>query len=204
MSAPDQGPALAPGQNRLQRQADFTGSRLTRFSQVLLRHGLPGAALGGIYLLVPEMRALGAEAVAPFAADPVRYLTWAIGLFAAMLVYAGVMDRRLDAATAGWILYLLGISLWEEWAFRVALPAFAELHGLPLFAAVLLSNAAFGAAHYFTLRWKWQWCVLAALGGLALSRHFQQHGDLAVIAGLHWAGTFLNTPRLPGRNRRAA
>ena len=201
MSVDNQKPALAPSQHRLQRRADFTGERLSRFTQVLWRHGLPGAVLGGLCLLVPEMRTLAGQALAPLAADPARYLLGAMGVFIAMLVYTWVIDRRVDAAAVGWILYLLAISLWEEWVFRLALPYYASLEGMDLTTAVVLSNVAFGAIHYFTLRWKWQWCVLACLGGLALSRHFGQHFDLGLIVAFHWVGTFVNTPRLPGRGR---
>jgi hypothetical protein len=64
---------------------------------------------------------------------------------------------------------------------------------------VVASNALFGFMHYFTLRWKWYWCVGAFLGGMALSRHLAQHQDLALIVAFHWIATFLNTPRPPGR-----
>ena len=41
-----------------------------------------------------------------------------------------------------------------------------------------------------------------ALGGLALSRHFGNHFDLAMVVALHWVATFVNTPRPPGRSAR--
>ena len=70
--------------------------------------------------------------------------------------------------------------------------------------AVVVSNGIFGGLHYVTLRWKWHWCVIAALGGMGLARQFGEHGDLAIVIGIHWVATVLNTPRLPGRSRRAA
>ncbi|MDZ7685961.1 MAG: hypothetical protein U5O39_13900 [Gammaproteobacteria bacterium] len=68
--------------------------------------------------------------------------------------------------------------------------------------AVIASNILFGAVHYFTLRWKWQWCLGACLGGIVLSRQMNEHFDLALLIGIHWVATYANTPRLPGRRRR--
>lgn len=189
---------LAPSQRRLQRPPDFTGARLNRFSQVLLRHGLPGAALGALCLAVPEMRSLLAGALAGLLTEPGGYLLKGLLIFGLLLGYAWFLDRRLDARQAGWILYLLAVSTWEEWVFRLALPYYAGTDGDPRLAIVLLSNAAFAAMHYFTLRWKWQWCLAAFLGGLALSRQMTVHFDLALVVAFHWVATFLNTPRLPG------
>ncbi|TVS15949.1 MAG: CPBP family intramembrane metalloprotease [Gammaproteobacteria bacterium] len=196
-------PDLAPSQRRLQRAPDFTGNRLSSFRAVVLRHGLPGAMLGALCLLHPDMRALLTPALTGFLADPARYLGIAALMFAALVSYAWFIDRRLNAAAVGWILYLLLISIWEEWVFRLALPYFAAENGMELRTAVIASNVLFGAAHYFTLRWKWQWCVAAALGGMALSRNFAVHYDLVLVIGIHWLATFVNTPRLPGGSRAA-
>jgi len=191
---------MAPSQRRLQRPPDFSGGQLRTFRAVLLRHGLPGAMLGGLCLAHPQAGSLLAAALSGLLETPLRYLAIASLMFGALVAYAWLIDRRLDAQAIGWILYLLAISSWEEWAFRVAMPHLGEAQGIPLGTAVVISNAAFGLMHYFTLRWKWPWCLAAALGGLALSRQFGDHSDLAVIIGLHWVATFLNTPRPPGRS----
>jgi hypothetical protein len=189
---------LVPSQRRLQRPPDFSGQRLDQFSQVLLRHGLPGALAGALCLLSPEMRTLLADSLTLMLAAPARYAVSALGIFALMLGYAWWLERRLTAAAMGWMIYLLAVSICEEWVFRVAIPhACSASQDLDLRTMVVVSNIAFGAMHYFTLRWKWQWCVLACFGGMALSQSFQQHGDLALIIGLHWIATFVNTPRLP-------
>jgi hypothetical protein len=192
---------LAPSQRRLQRPPDFTGDRLRTFTAVALRHGLPGALLGALCLLHPDIRALLTPALEGFLADPGRYLAIGAGIFAAMASYAWFIDRKLTAPALGWILYLLAISVWEEWVFRLAIPYFAAENGMDLRTAVIASNVAFGLMHYFTLRWKWQWCLAAALGGMALSRNFATHYDLVLVIGVHWVATYINTPRLPGRGR---
>lgn len=198
--APSNGEAIAPSQRRLQRPPDFTGPRLRTFRAVLLRHGLPGALLGGLCLLHPQAGALLAAALSGLLEAPLLYLGVGSLVCGALIAYAWLIDRRLDAQAVGWIVYLLAISSWEEWVFRVALPYLGEAQGISLGVAVVASNVAFGLIHYFTLRWKWPWCLAAALGGLALSRQFGEHFDLAVIIALHWVATFLNTPRPPGRS----
>jgi hypothetical protein len=42
------------------------------------------------------------------------------------------------------------------------------------------------------------WCLFAFLGGIGLSRHYLESGDLFMLIGIHWIATFLNTPRYPG------
>ena len=187
-----------PSQRRLQRPPDFTGPQLTRFSQVVVRHGLIGALLGAACLLVPDMRNLLTDALSDLIAAPADYLMIGCAISGALLAYAWYLDRRLRTATIVWTLYLLGVSICEEWVFRVALPYYGQTQGLHLPTVVIASNAAFGLLHYFTLRWKWQWCVLAFVGGLALSRNFHQQQDLALVIALHWIATFINTPRMPG------
>ena len=118
-------------------------------------------------------------------------------------VYAWFIDRDWRLEKLGWVLYIGAVSVWEEWVFRLALPYFLEGQGVDLRTAVIGCNLAFGLAHYFALRWKWQWCVLAFLGGMGLSRGFNQTFDLLFVIGIHWVATFVNTPRLPGTRRRS-
>ena len=193
---------LAPSQRRLQRPPDFTGGRLNRFSQIFLRHGLPGALLGALCLFVPEMRALLGDALAGLLTAPARYLLTGLLICGLLLGYAWYLDRRIDAAAVGWMLYLLAVSIWEEWLFRLAIPYFGQAQGLDLRIMAFVSNLVFGTLHYFTLRWKWQWCLAACLGGMALSRRFDEQFDLAIVIGIHWVATYINTPRLPGRSSR--
>lgn len=129
-----------------------------------------------------------------------------LGLFA---LAAGVLAAHSrwrigcwHGPTLAWVGYLGLLSLWEEWAFRAVLPYALDELGLSLVSALVLVNVAFGAVHYVTLRWRWQWCVGAALGGLALSRHFQNNGDFLLLVLFHWLGTTLNTPRPPGGVQR--
>lgn len=165
---------------------------------MFLRHGLPGLALALICLSVPSLQAAFADGLAKALAAPGRYLIGALVIFAGLNAYAWFIDRQWSLAKLGWIVYLGALSFWEEWVFRVALPELLEGWGASAALAVLLSAALFGGAHYFTLRWRWMWCIGAFLGGLALSRQMQVHNDLLLISAFHWIATYLNTPRPPG------
>ena len=169
-----------------------------------MRHGLPGALVALLCLAIPDMRSLLADALQGLLTEPGRYLLAGLLIFGLLLCYAWFLDRRVDARQAGWMLYLLAVSTWEEWVFRLAIPYYAGTDGNPVLTMVLLSNGAFAAMHYFTLRWKWQWCLAAFLGGLALSRQMTEHFDLALVVAFHWVATFLNTPRLPGSSGQRA
>ncbi|MBX3706347.1 MAG: CPBP family intramembrane metalloprotease [Pseudomonadales bacterium] len=184
---------------RLQRPPDFTGARLSTFGAVFLRHGLPGLLLALLCLAHPDLRALLPEVLAGFAADPVRYLGVAALLLVILTGWVTFLDRRVDPGQIGWCLYLLVLSAWEEWLFRLAIPWLMEGGGFEVRSAVVVSNVLFGLMHYFTLRWRWQWCLAACIGGMALSRNFGIHHDLVLVIGIHWVATYLNTPRPPGR-----
>jgi membrane protease YdiL (CAAX protease family) len=92
--------------------------------------------------------------------------------------------------------YLLYISIVEEIAFRLFLPAVIE-PAAGFLSAIVLSNFLFALLHYFTLRWKWKNCVFVFLGGVGLSRLLENSGDLALLILVHFVATFLNTPSPP-------
>ena len=108
--------------SRLQRAPDFTGPRLDRFRQVLLRHGLPGAALALVLLLFPESRTALLEVMQPASMNPSLYFLAGVFVLLGLLAYVVVIDRGFVPAQLGWLLYLGALSFWEELAFRVALP----------------------------------------------------------------------------------
>ena len=188
---------LVPSQRRLQREQDFTGSRLSSFREVALRHGLPGALLGLACLALPGAGAMLQTGLSQAIANPIRVIIVILAIFVGLNLYAWYIDRAWKIEKAGWVLYLGAVSAWEEWVFRLALPYFAVSSGATLMTGVIVSNLIFAAAHYFTLRWKWQWCLLAFIGGVALSRQFAEQENLMLVIFIHWVATFVNTPRLP-------
>ena len=183
---------------RLQREPDFTGDRLTRFRDVFLRHGLPGLILALLFLSIPQLQHSLAQSLEKGSASPGLYAFTGVLIVFALSGFSWLADRTWTASKPGWVAYLGALSFWEEWVFRLALPQLMERLGASVALATILSAIVFGGAHYFTLRWRWQWCVGAALGGLFLSRQMNMHGDLLLITAFHWIATLLNTPRPPG------
>ena len=196
MSASDSESQVA-SQRRLQRPPDFTGRQLNYFYQVALRHGLPGLLLGCL-LLITSAEVL-TEQLSRFLATPAPYILGALAILLLTLFWSWYLDRTVSIAQSGWILYLLFVSIWEEWSFRVAMPIVLVGTGLDPRVAIIGSSILFGAMHYFTLRWKATWCFLAFLGGMGLSRQYIENGDLLILIGIHWIATSLNTPRHPGK-----
>ena len=185
-------------EGRLQRKASATGKLITRFEQILLRHGLFVLSLAIICLFLPESIRYLKWGLKRFTQYPLSYFFAALVLLGLLMGLTKAFKRMLDARQMLWIFYLLGISIFEEWAFRLAIPVFMS-EFIKLIPAILLSNLAFAAMHYFTLRWKIQWCVAAFFGAMGLSR-LMGHGDLVLVIGVHWVVTFLNTPVPVGSN----
>lgn len=183
---------------RLQRDKDFTGDRLSSFREVFLRHGLPGLALALCFLAVPDFQTVFADSLERASAHLAQY---GMAFFVILLVlsaYTWGIDRRWSVSQLGWILYLGLLSVWEEWVFRLAVPHMLVDVGASAWGAAILSALAFGGMHYFTLRWKWHWCLGAGFGGLYFSHQMDLHGDLLWVAAIHWVATSINTPRPPG------
>jgi hypothetical protein len=204
-SSDPRAPFTLPGrsQRRLQRPPDFTGGRLCHFREVFLRHGLPGGLLAGLLCLHEAPRETGLRLLEPALDAPLRYGLAGAVIATALLALAAVRDRGLTPPQLGWTLYLGALSAWEEFVFRVGLPALLTAIGVDALVAVIGANVLFGAMHWFTLRWRLAWCLAAGLGGIALARALEQREDLLLVIALHWIGTFLNTPRPPSGARHA-
>lgn len=194
------GPPGLSKQGRLQRNPDFTGDRLSTFGDVLVRHGLPGLLLACLSLFLADVRILVWVGLEPGLSQPATYLLAVAFIFAALTGYACFIDRKWSLSSLGWVGYLGALSLWEELVFRLAMPGLLEGWGAPFWLAAVVSGAAFGGMHYFTLRWRLRWCFGAFLCSLALSSHFNLHIDLLLITAFHWIATVLNTPRPPGKS----
>jgi len=190
--------ALRFRKRRLQRDKDFTGEPLSSFRDVFWRHGLPGLVLGLCCLAIPDLQAVFTDSLSRACANIPVYIAGFVFILVALNAYTWMIYRRWSFAQFGWILYLGALSVWEEWVFRLALPNVLEGLGASVWPVAVLSALAFGALHYFTLRWKWHWCFGAVFGGLYFSHQIELHGDLLWVAATHWIATSFNTPRPPG------
>lgn len=167
---------------------------------MVLRHGLPFLLIGGVLLLMPG---LVSESSLSIAFPTVDYLMIGLVITIVMFFWSWWLTNEITLVQASWVFYLLGVSLWEEWVFRVAIPDIMTANGATYLSAILISNLLFGAIHYFTLRWKALWCFFAFLGGMGLSLNYAEQGDFLLIVGLHWVATFANTPRPPSGQEQA-
>lgn len=199
-------PGQASSQRRLQREKDFTGDRLTRFKQVFLRHGLPGLVLACALLAIPGLQTVFLGGLQRGLSNPFGYATLFLLIFLVLNAYAWWTDRSWSLSRLGWVIYLGALFFWEEWVFRLAIPTLLQNSGASVWLAATLSALVFGGVHYFTLRWRVQWCVGAFFAGLLLSRQMQVHEDLLLVTAFHWIATLVNTLRPPGQavNRAAA
>lgn len=191
-------PAQTPHHGRLQRPPGASGYRVETFRDVLTRHGLTMTLIAGLCLITPGAIALLDSTTATFRTDPVNYAIAA----GCLLAFFAHWSRRRDyqpLRQSQWVAYLLGISIVEEVAFRLLLPALFEMQ-LPRLQAHLLSNALFAALHYVTLRWRLVNCIGTFFGAMGLS-YLMNQGDLVMVIMAHWVGTFLNTPWPPGTRR---
>lgn len=179
---------------RLQRAPDARGYRVDTFADVVKRHGVTMTLVAFSCLLFPGASALIATTTGPFMLAPENYAAAAVCLLAFFFVWSARRSDNVQRESL-WLLYLLWISVVEELAFRLLLPALMD-NQLPRLYANVASNALFAGIHYFTLRWRLRNCIATFLGGMGLS-HLMGQGDLVLVIMVHWAGTFLNTPWPP-------
>ena len=175
------------------------GKQITSFEQVLLRHGLFVLLLAAICLLIPRWHAYLEWGLKRVIHHPLPYLIAFPLLLGILMGITKYLNRKLNARQMAWIFYLLGISICEEWVFRLAAPAFT-IPFIGRIPAVLVCNIVFAAMHFFTLRWKIQWCVAAFFGAMGLTRLLALQQDLVLVIYVHWFVTFLNTPVPIGSN----
>ena len=186
-------------EGRLQRRSLNSEIYISKFRQVLLRHGLTMALISAICICIPFIPSALFSSLSYLMVAPNKYIFWSFCVGVMILIFLKSTNRDINLREIFWITYLFVISLVEEITFRLSLPLVAkEFFGIGLFwFYVFLSNTLFAIIHYFTLRWKIRACILAFLGGMAFSRLFETTEDLALVIILHWAITFLNTPTAP-------
>ena len=186
-------------EGRLQRGSLNSEIYISKFRQVLLRHGLTMSLIAAFCIFIPFIPSVLFSSLSNLYLVPNKYLFWIFCVGVMILIFLKSTNRDLNIRQIFWIIYLFIISLVEEIAFRLSIPLIAtEFFGTELFwFYVFLSNILFASIHYFTLRWKIRACILAFLGGMAFSRVLESTEDLALLIILHWAITFLNTPTAP-------
>jgi hypothetical protein len=185
---------------RLQRGSSSSDNHISKFRQVLIRHGLTMTVIANICLFAPFTLDGFNSSLDKFFILPSRYFVWFLGVALFIFGYLKFTKKYLNVRQIAWISYLFLISVVEEIGFRLGLPLLftSEFIGIDTFwIGVILSNLIFALIHYFTLRWKITACVFTFLGGMGFSRLFSITDDLALVILIHWTVTFLNTPSAP-------
>ena len=187
-------------EGRLQRDSQNPAIYISKFRQVLFRHGMTMSLISFGCLLFPITLVALFSSLDNLFLNINRYVLASLGLGFFMFFYLRLFSKELNNRQIFWIGYLLFISIVEEIGFRVSLPVlFSDsfLKEYSFLFGIFLSNLLFASLHYFTLRWKLKACIFTFLGGIGLSRLFYVTEDLALIIIVHWAITFLNTPTAP-------
>ena len=189
-------------EGRLQRKALDPDFYISKFRQVLIRHGLTMSAILFLCILTPYIPTALIYSIADLFINPNRYFLLSLSVAFVMFSFLRVTRKELNFRQLIWIIYLLLISIIEEISFRLSIPIIGVnfMSDNFFWIAVFISNFCFAAIHYFTLRWKLSACVLAFLGGMGFSRLFQITEDLTLVIILHWLLTFFNTPTAPRNN----
>ena len=198
MSSSDKSGPIPAG--RLQRGSSSSDNHISKFRQVLIRHGLTMTVIAIVCLFAPFILDGFNSSLDKFFILPSRYFVWFLGVALFIFGYLKFTKKYLNVRQIAWISYLFLISVVEEIGFRLGLPLLftSEFIGIDTFwIGVILSNLIFASIHYFTLRWKITACVFTFLGGMGFSRLFSVTDDLALVILVHWAVTFLNTPSAP-------
>ena len=187
-------------EGRLQRASQNQEVYISKFSQVLLRHGLTMSLICLGCMLFPSVLVTLFSSIDNLFLNINRYAIASMSLGLFMFLYLRFISRKLNYRQIFWIGYLFLISIVEEIGFRLSLPIlFSEFFfkEYSFLIGIFLSNLIFASLHYFTLRWKLKACIFTFLGGIGLSRLFYETGDITLVVMVHLVVTFLNTPSAP-------
>ena len=187
-------------EGRLQRASQNQEVYISKFRQVLLRHGLTMSLICLGCVLFPSVLVALFSSIDNLFLNINRYALASLSLGLFMFLYLRFISRKLNYRQIFWIGYLFFISIIEEIGFRLSLPIlFSEFFfkEYSFLIGIFLSNLLFASLHYFTLRWKLKACIFTFLGGMGLSRLFYETGDITLVVMVHLVVTFLNTPSAP-------
>jgi membrane protease YdiL (CAAX protease family) len=191
---------ISISEGRLQRASQNQEVYISKFRQVLLRHGLTMSLICFGCVLFPSVLVALFSSIDNLFLNIDRYAIASVSLGFFMFLYLRFISRKLNYRQIFWIGYLFLISIVEEIGFRLSLPIlFSEFFfkEYSFLIGIVLSNLLFASLHYFTLRWKLKACIFTFLGGIGLSRLLYETGDITLVVMVHLVVTFLNTPSAP-------
>ena len=107
---------------RLQRAALNKETYISKFRQVLARHGLTMTLVAIICLLIPSIQTALLSSLENLFRNPLKYLLWSLIVATFIFGFLKYTKREIDLRQLIWVGYLFMISLVEEIAFRLSLP----------------------------------------------------------------------------------
>ena len=107
---------------RLQRAALSQENYISKFRQVLARHGLTMASIAIICLLLPSTQTALLSSLDNLFRYPLKYLLWSLLVATFIFGFLKYTKREIDLRQLIWVGYLFMISVVEEIAFRLSLP----------------------------------------------------------------------------------
>ena len=107
---------------RLQRAASSQETHISRFRQVLARHGLTMASIAIFCLLLPSIHTALLSSLDDLFRNPLKYLLLSLIVATFIFGFLKYTKREIDPRQLIWVGYLFVISVVEEIAFRLSLP----------------------------------------------------------------------------------
>ena len=114
--------SISISEGRLQRASQNPSIYISKFRQVLLRHGMTMSLIFFGCLLFPVVFDALFSSLDKFFLNINRYAFVSLGLSFFMFLYLKIFSKELSYRQTFWIIYLLFISIIEEIGFRVSLP----------------------------------------------------------------------------------
>ena len=120
---------------RLQRGSVSPETYISKFRQVLARHGLTMASIAIVCLLLPFVQTALLSSLDNLFRNPLKYLLWTLVVATFIFGFLKYTKREIDLRQLIWVGYLFMISVVEEIAFRLSLPLLitSEVTGISFF-----------------------------------------------------------------------
>ena len=96
---------------RLQRAASSQESHISKFRQVLARHGLTMASVAIIFLLLPSIQTALLSSLDNLFRNPLKYILWSLAVATFIFAFLKYTKREFDLRQLFWIGYLFMISV---------------------------------------------------------------------------------------------
>ncbi len=109
-------------EGRLQRKALDPEFYISKFRQVLMRHGLTMSTILFICILTPYIPTALIHSIADLFVNSNKYFLLSLSAAIMMFLFLWFTRKELNFRQLIWIIYLLLISIIEEISFRLSIP----------------------------------------------------------------------------------